>query len=70
MDSTCLQHTLTEEERRQFAEDGFFIVRDVLPRDLVASAHPHRRSTRCRVPAEKGAGKAPDAQLVRLYRQR
>ena len=40
MDSTCLQHTLTEEERRQFAEDGFFIVRDVLPRDLVAQLIP------------------------------
>ena len=31
MDATCLQYTLTEEERRQFEEDGFFIVRDVLP---------------------------------------
>ena len=40
MDSTCLQHTLTEEERRQFAEDGFFIVRDVLPLDLVAQLIP------------------------------
>ena len=40
MDSTCLQYTLTEEERRQFAEDGFFIVRDVLPRDLVAQLIP------------------------------
>ena len=36
MDATCLQYTLTEEERRQFDEDGFFIVRDVLPLDLVA----------------------------------
>lgn len=40
MDSTCLQYTLTEEERRQFAEDGFFIVRDVLPRDLVDQLIP------------------------------
>ena len=40
MDATCLQYTLTEEERRQFAEDGFFIVRDVLPLDLVAQLIP------------------------------
>ena len=40
MDSTCLQHTLTEEERRRFAEDGFFVVRDVLPLDLVDKLIP------------------------------
>ena len=40
MDTTCLQYTLTEEERRQFEEDGFFIVRDVLPLDLVAQLIP------------------------------
>ena len=40
MDATCLQYTLTEEERRQFEEDGFFIVRDVLPLDLVDKLIP------------------------------
>ena len=40
MDSTCLQYRLTEEESRQFAEDGFFIVRDVLPLDLVNKLIP------------------------------
>ena len=35
MDSTCLQYALTEEESRQFEEDGYFIVRNVLPLDLV-----------------------------------
>ena len=40
MDATCLQYTLTEEERRQFEGDGFFIVRDVLPLDLVAQLIP------------------------------
>ena len=40
MDSTCLQHTLTEEERRQFEEDGLFVVRNALPQDLVAQLIP------------------------------
>ncbi|MCY3818469.1 MAG: phytanoyl-CoA dioxygenase family protein [Gammaproteobacteria bacterium] len=31
MDAACLDHRLTEEERRSFEEEGYFIVRDVLP---------------------------------------
>ena len=50
MDSTCLQYTLTEEERRQFEEDGYFIVRDVLPLDLVEKLIPvvDRLDAECR----------------------
>ena len=40
MDSTCLQYTLTEEESCKFAEDGYFILRDVLPLDLVKRLIP------------------------------
>ena len=40
MDATCLEYALTEEERRQFEEDGYLIVRDVLPADLVAELIP------------------------------
>ena len=36
MDTACLEYCLTEEERHQFEEDGYLIVRDVLPADLVA----------------------------------
>ena len=36
MDPTCLEHSLTEQERQQFEEDGYFIVKDVLPPDLIA----------------------------------
>lgn len=32
MDPTCLNYLLTDQERRQFEEDGYFIVKDVLPR--------------------------------------
>ena len=69
MDATCLQYTLTEEERRQFEEDGFFVVRDVLPLDLVAQLIPivDRLDAEAR---RKRGWKAPNAQLFRLYRQR
>ena len=36
METSCLEHTLTTEERGQFEENGFFTVKDVLPLDLVA----------------------------------
>ncbi|MDE0052651.1 MAG: phytanoyl-CoA dioxygenase family protein [Gammaproteobacteria bacterium] len=31
MDAACLNHQLTDEERRSFDEEGYFVVRDVLP---------------------------------------
>jgi ectoine hydroxylase-related dioxygenase (phytanoyl-CoA dioxygenase family) len=36
MDKACLEHTLTAEERGQFEENGYLIVKNVLPPDLVA----------------------------------
>ena len=36
MDDACLQHRLTEAERRQFEEQGFLIVPGVLPAEKVA----------------------------------
>ena len=35
MDSACLNHRLTAEERRQFDERGCFVVRNALPPDLL-----------------------------------
>ena len=36
MDESCLAHRLTDEEREQFDEQGFLVVRGVVPRDTVA----------------------------------
>ena len=36
MDTACLEHRLTDDERRHFDENGFLIVRNVLPTDLIA----------------------------------
>ncbi len=36
MDTACLQHRLTADERRQFEEHGCFVVRNALPPELVA----------------------------------
>ncbi len=35
MDAGCLQHSLTDEERESFERDGFFVVHDALPQELV-----------------------------------
>ncbi len=35
MDTQCLDHLLTEEEERKFDEEGFFLVEDAIPPDLV-----------------------------------
>ena len=35
MDATCLQHRLTEDERRRFEEDGCCVVPNALPPELV-----------------------------------
>ena len=35
MDTTCLEHCLTEPERVQFDDDGYLIIEDVLPAELV-----------------------------------
>ena len=36
MDASCLDYALTEAEGREFEENGFVVVRDVLPEDMVA----------------------------------
>lgn len=36
MDPSCLQYCITEEEYRQFEQNGFFIIEDVLPQQLTA----------------------------------
>ena len=36
MDASCLDYALTEAERREFEHNGFMVVRDVLPEDMVA----------------------------------
>ena len=36
MDAICLEHSLTSEEQKQFKQDGFFIVADAIPSELVA----------------------------------
>ena len=36
MDAVCLEHSLTSEEQKQFKQDGFFIVTDAIPSELVA----------------------------------
>jgi Phytanoyl-CoA dioxygenase (PhyH) len=35
MDRACLEHCLTEEERRAFDQNGFFVVEDALPPALI-----------------------------------
>ena len=40
MDPTCLDHTLTEDEARQFKENGFFIVENAIPQSTVESLIP------------------------------
>jgi hypothetical protein len=35
MDTSCLDHLLTEQERHQFEKDGYLIVEDAIPPDLV-----------------------------------
>ena len=37
MDPSCLAYSLTDEERKLFDEQGYFIVKNVLPDDMVAS---------------------------------
>ena len=34
-DTACLEYCLTEEERREFEQNGFFVVEDALPPPLV-----------------------------------
>ena len=35
MDKSCLDYCLSEEERLQFEQEGYFICKDVLPRNRV-----------------------------------
>jgi|SaaInlStandDraft_7_1057024.scaffolds.fasta_scaffold229528_1 hypothetical protein len=59
MDSSCLEHPLTEEETLRFKQDGYLIVKDVLPADRVSDLV----TTVDRVDAEERArmGHKPDA---------
>lgn len=40
MDPRCVDYVITEEERLAFARDGFFVLEDVLPDDLVEELIP------------------------------
>ena len=40
MDARCLDYCVTEEERLKFERDGFLIIEDVLPEDLVDALTP------------------------------
>ena len=40
MDTACLEHLLTEEERRQFDESGFLILENALPPSLIDKLIP------------------------------
>ena len=40
MDASCLDHLLTDEENRLFQEDGYFVVHNVLPPELVSALIP------------------------------
>ncbi len=40
MDPACLQHTLTAAELEQFERDGYFVIPEAIPRDLVETLIP------------------------------
>ncbi|MDP6036995.1 MAG: hypothetical protein QGG64_00435, partial [Candidatus Latescibacteria bacterium] len=40
MDQRCLDYCVTEEERLRFERDGFFVLEDALPEDLVDELIP------------------------------
>ena len=40
MDARCLDYCVTEEERLKFERDGFFVLENVLPEDLVDELVP------------------------------
>ena len=64
MDPACLEHCLTEEERIAFERDGYFVVRNALPADLVRelTQAADRLDARCR----REQNLAPTASLNRL----
>ncbi len=35
MNTDCLQYALTEQERQEFEQNGFLIVKDVLPEEMI-----------------------------------
>ena len=35
MDSLCLEHCLTESEKQQFEDNGYFVVEDAVPQEIV-----------------------------------
>ena len=35
MNPLCLEHSLTETEKQQFEEDGFFAVENAIPQEMV-----------------------------------
>ena len=62
MDSSCLEHPLTEEETLRFKQDGYLIVKDVLPADRVSDLV----TTVDRVDAEERARMGIGDGLIRL----
>ncbi len=61
MDPTCLQYCLTEEEAHKFKREGYFIVPDVLPsdmvQDLIGAVDRTDKKERARM------GKSPQARI-------
>ena len=65
MDAECLNYRLTDEERRSFDEQGYFIARGVLPRETLDAGHGCGRSAVRRIPAEIRVG-SPHERLNHL----
>ena len=64
MDASCLDHLLTDEENRLFQEDGYFVVHNVLPPELVSALIPIVD----RLDAEHRSKKALEAhQMLNLF---
>ena len=64
MDAACLKHRLTERERLEFEENGFFVVEDVLPQQVVEDLIPVVDRIDAQYRAEQGVG--PHDRVNRL----
>ena len=56
MDAACLEHRLTERERLEFEENGFFVVKDVLSPQMVEDLIPVVDRLDAQYRAERGLG--------------
>ena len=56
MDTACLEHQLTENERREFEQNGYFVVEDALPASLVEALAAVVDRLDARYRPEKGRG--------------